>query len=43
MVLEKEPRGATIVSNKDSMSDIGCISLGNVEEHCGLVPTTSRE
>jgi hypothetical protein len=40
MVLRKEPRGARVVSCKDSMLDIGCISLGNIEEHCGLVPTS---
>ena len=22
------------------MPDIGCLSLGNVEEHCGLVPAS---
>ena len=40
VVLRKEPRGARVVSSKDSMPDIGCLSLGNVEEHCGLVPTS---
>ena len=37
VVLRKEPRGARVVSRKDSMPDIGCMSLGNIEEHCGLV------
>jgi hypothetical protein len=40
VVLRKEPRGARVVSNKDYMPDIGCLSLGNVEEHCGLVPAS---
>ena len=25
---------------KDSLPDIGSLSLGNVEEHCGLIPTS---
>ena len=29
--------GARVVSSKDSMPDIWCLFLGNVEEHCGLV------
>jgi hypothetical protein len=40
MVLWKEPREARVVSRKESMPDIGCLSLGNVEENCGLVPTS---
>ena len=40
VVLRKKPRRARVVSNKDNMSDIGCLSLGNVEEHCGLVPAS---
>ena len=36
MVLRKEQKGAKVVSRKDSMLDIGCLSLDNVGEHCGL-------
>jgi hypothetical protein len=40
VVLKKEPREARVVSSKDSMPDTGCLFLGNVEEHCGLVPSS---
>jgi hypothetical protein len=40
VVLQKEPKGARVVSNKYSMLEIGCLSLGNVEEHCELVPAS---
>ena len=40
MILRKEPREARVDSGKDSMSDIRCLSLGNVEEHCELVPSS---
>ena len=40
VVLRKEPRGAKVVYEKISMPDIGCLSLGNVEEQCGLVPAS---
>ena len=30
--------GAKVVFDKDSMPDIACLSLDNVEEHCGLLP-----
>ena len=40
MVLRKEPIGARVVSSKDSLPDIRCLSLSNVEEHCGLVPAS---
>jgi hypothetical protein len=40
MVPQKELRGAKVVSSKDFMPDIGCLSLGNVEEHCELVPAS---
>lgn len=36
----KEPRGARVVSSKNSMPNINCLSLGNVEEHCRLIPTS---
>jgi len=38
--LPGEPRGARVVSRNYSMPDIGCLFLGNVGEHCGLVPTS---
>jgi hypothetical protein len=31
VVLQKEPKGARIVSSKDYMSDIGCMSSDNIE------------
>ena len=37
MVLRKEPKGVRVVSNKDYMLDIGYLSIGYVEEHCGLM------
>ena len=40
VVLRKEARGARVVSSKDSMPDIGCLSVGNVQEHYGLVPAS---
>ena len=36
MVLRKEQKGARVVSRKDSMLDIRCLSLDNIGEHCGL-------
>ena len=30
-------RGTRVFFGKDSMPNIACLSLGNVEEHCGLV------
>ena len=40
VVLWKESRGTRVVSRKGSMPNIGYLSLGNVEDHCGLVPTS---
>ena len=37
MVLRKEPKGARVLSGKDSMPDIASLALASVEEHCGLV------
>ena len=42
VVLRKKPRGARVVSSKDSIMNIECLSLGNFEEHCGLVPTSAE-
>lgn len=38
MVLRKEPRGAKVISTKDFISNIGCLFLGNMRDHCGLKP-----
>ena len=38
LVLWKEPRGTKVVSSKDFLLNIACLSSGNVEEHCGLIP-----
>lgn len=40
VVLRKEPRGARVISTRDSIPDIGCLSLGNMGDHCGLKPTS---
>ena len=40
VVTWKEPIESRVVSGKDSMSDIWCLSLGNIGEHCDLKPTS---
>jgi len=42
VVLRKEPRGARVISTRDSIPDIGCLSLGNMGDHCRLKPTSLK-
>ena len=42
MVLRKEPSGARVVFTRDHIPDIGCLSLGNMGDHCRLKPTSLK-